>query len=62
MPYLLTVKKREANGKKIKSLRDQQIVPGVVYGPERKENVSIEMGEQTFSKLYSEAGESSLII
>jgi len=61
MPYSLKVKKREINGKKVKHLKDNFLIPGVVYGPERKENLLIEVQDQSLNKLYKQAGESSLI-
>lgn len=56
----LKVKKRETLGKKVKKLRQNGILPGVLYGPEVK-NLSLEMDLKEFEKVYKEAGESSLV-
>ncbi len=42
-------------------LRAVAMVPGVVYGGDRNESVSIAVKQTEFEKLYHEAGESSLI-
>jgi len=47
--------------KNVQSLRAQGIVPGVVYGPEVKENVNVALDLVKLEKIYSEAGENSLI-
>jgi len=56
----LKAKKRELAGEKVKKLRRQGILPGVLYGP-KIENISIELDLKEFEKIYKEAGESSLI-
>jgi len=53
-------KKREVLGKKVKNIKKQGILPGVVYGPEVK-SFPIEISAIEFKKLYAKAGESSLI-
>ena len=45
---------------KTEDLRKKSLVPGVVYGPERK-SVSVYFDSVKLEKLYSEAGESTLI-
>lgn len=42
-------------------LRLQGIVPGIIYGGDRKEPTSIVVKQSEFQKLYNEAGESSLV-
>jgi len=61
MPYSLKVKKREDKGKKNGSLRVNMKVPGVVYGPEVKENILVEIDERVLNKVYDDIGESGLI-
>ncbi|MDD5145267.1 MAG: 50S ribosomal protein L25 [Candidatus Pacebacteria bacterium] len=56
----LSVKTREILGKKTKTLRKKNIIPAVLYGPEVK-NISLDIDEKQFEKIFSEVGESSLI-
>ncbi|MCD6500460.1 50S ribosomal protein L25 [bacterium] len=56
----LEAKIREKLGRKTKSLRKQGFLPAVLYGPEIK-NLSLEVPEKEFEKIYKEAGESSII-
>ncbi|MFZ5364914.1 MAG: 50S ribosomal protein L25 [Patescibacteria group bacterium] len=51
MPYSLSVKKR-AGGESISDLLKKNIVPGVIYGPEVKENILIQISEQDLKKAY----------
>lgn len=51
---------RKTLGKKVKSLRKKDILPGVLYGPKIKPLV-LEIDLKEFEKIYKEAGESSLI-
>lgn len=55
----LTAKIRKDTGKKVKSLRDKGVLPGVLYGP-KVENTILEIDLKEFEKVYDEAGESSL--
>jgi large subunit ribosomal protein L25 len=57
---LIKAKKREKQGKQNESLRDEGILPAILYG-EGIKNVSIEVTEKEFEQAYKEAGESSLI-
>lgn len=41
-------------------LRDQGLIPGILYGPKTKA-ASVKIHEKEFQKIYEEAGESSLI-
>lgn len=59
--YNFSVKKREVLGKGVKKLRENKLVPGVVYGSELKDSISVEMDAVKMQKLYDQAGESSLI-
>src|SRR5581483_11885496 len=56
----LTAKTRTAFGKKTKLLKQQGLIPAIVYGPGHK-NVAIQIDEKEFKKVFSQAGESSLI-
>lgn len=56
----LNVKIREAKGKKTNQLRQAGIVPAEVYGPGEK-NLSLQVNEKEFMKVFKEAGESSLV-
>ncbi len=73
----LSAKIRKDFGKKVKTLRKKGILPGVLYGPEInsvksgksdekefrgvKTVLPLELDDKAFEKVYSEAGESSLI-
>ena len=57
----LKAKNRKDLGKKVKALREQGILPAVLYGPKIK-NLSIEIDFKEFENIYKEAGESSLIL
>jgi len=56
----LSSKIRKEVGKKVKSLRQQGILPAVLYGHKIK-NLNLELDLKEFEKIYSKAGESSLI-
>jgi len=56
----LSAKIRKTQGKKVKTLLEKGILPGVLYGPKIK-NENIEVDLKEFNKAYQEAGESTLI-
>lgn len=56
----LNAKIRKETGRKVMALLNTGKIPAVVYGPGEK-NASIEVDNQEFKKVLSEAGESSLI-
>jgi len=56
----LKAKIRKELGKKVKFLREKGIVPAVLYGP-KIENLSLEINQKEFEKVYTASGESSLI-
>ncbi len=56
----LSAKKRKELKKKVKSLREKGILPGVLYGP-GLENVPLEVDLKEFEKIFETTGESSLI-
>jgi len=57
----LSAKIRKEFGRKTKTLRKKGVLPGVLYGPEIKEALPLELDCKTFEKVYNTAGESSLI-
>jgi len=56
----LSAKKRKDIGKKVKKIREQGMLPGVLYGP-KIESQPLEIDLKEFEGVYREAGESSLI-
>jgi len=56
----LSAKIRKDFGKKVEKIRQEGILPAVLYGP-KTENISLEVDLKEFEKAYREAGESSLI-
>jgi large subunit ribosomal protein L25 len=56
----LIAKKRDILGKKVKALRRQGMLPGVVFG-KGMESIPITLDQKDFEKVYEEAGESTLI-
>ena len=56
----LLAQKRVLVGRKVTSLRKQDLLPGVLYGPKIK-NQALKVNEKDFEKIYKAAGESSLI-
>ena len=57
---VMSAQTRKLTGRKTNKLRKEGCVPGVVYGPKSK-NVSIKINEKDFKKVFSKAGESTLI-
>ena len=56
----LSAKTRNIFGKKTKAIKNQGLIPAVVYGPGVK-NASVEVEEKEFVKVFRKAGESSLV-
>lgn len=56
----LDAKIRKELKKKVKNLREKEILPSVLYGP-GLENLNLELDLKEFKKVYETAGESSLI-
>lgn len=56
----LSAKIREIQGKKVKTLRKEDILPAVLYGP-KIQNQILEVELKEFERIYKEAGESTLI-
>lgn len=57
----LEAKIRKIKKKKVKSLRRNKILPAVLYGSKIKDSLLLEVDEKEFEKVYSLAGESSLV-
>lgn len=60
MEYSLSAEKREILGKKVKSLRQNNSIPAVVYG-KGLETQHISLSLPVFTKLYAQAGTSTLV-
>lgn len=58
---LLKVQPREIKGKKVKTLRQQGLIPAVLYGGNEKENLFFSVKNGEFKKVWNEAGGSSVI-
>ena len=58
--FFLRTKKREIFGRKTKSLRAENLLPAILYGPKIK-NTPLVLDYKSFVKVFREAGESSLI-
>lgn len=56
----ISAKKRELKGKRVNELRKKGYIPAIVYGF-KVENKPIEVSEKDFKKVFSRAGESTLI-
>ena len=56
----LKAEKREITGSEVERLREQGVLPAILYGPEIK-NLNIQLDSKTFDKMYKEAGTSTLI-
>jgi large subunit ribosomal protein L25 len=56
----LKADKREVFGKKVKSLRAKGLLPGNVFG-KKIDSYAVQISYDDFSKVYKEAGETSLI-
>ena len=57
---ILMAEPRTVHGKKVKRLRREGLVPGVVYGPVMKETVSVAVDGRVFSKFYMAHGHSTI--
>lgn len=56
----LNAAKREVLGRKVKRLRKQGVLPGNIFGNDKK-SVSVSVNQKEFEKVYKEAGETGLI-
>ncbi|HVL26480.1 MAG TPA: 50S ribosomal protein L25 [Thermomicrobiales bacterium] len=57
---ILMAEPRTIHGKKVKRLRREGLVPGVVYGPVVNETVSVSVSSRVFSKFYMNHGHSTI--
>jgi large subunit ribosomal protein L25 len=58
--YLLKAKSRDITGKEVNQLREKDLIPAVLYGPDI-ENKNLTVNKNEFWKIYNQAGSSSLI-
>ncbi len=58
---VLRAEPRSILGKKVKQLRRQGLIPGVVYGPVISDPISVSVDQRTFSKFYSAHGHATLL-
>lgn len=56
----LKAKSREVTGKKVKKLRNKDLIPCVVYGHEIKKPLPVEVNYLEFKKVFDEVGESTI--
>jgi len=61
MIYDLDAIIRKELKKNVQALRAKSLVPGVIYGPEVKENINVAIDAVKLEKVFNEAGENSLI-
>lgn len=57
---ILMAEPRTVHGKKVKRLRREGLVPGVVYGPVVDETVSVSVSSRDFGKFYMKHGHSTI--
>lgn len=60
MTTMLSIEKREATGKKVRTLRTAGKLPAVLYGP-KEPSTPVSISEKDFLKAWKEAGESTVI-
>ena len=58
---ILRAEPREIHGKKVKRLRREGLVPGVVYGPVVSETVSVSVNRREFERFFSRNGHSTIV-
>lgn len=57
---VLMAEPREVHGKKVKTLRRQGLIPGVVYGPVVDGTVSVSVNSRDFNKFFMAHGHSTI--
>lgn len=57
---ILRAEPRDVHGKKVKRLRREGLVPGVVYGPVVDNTVSVSVNRRDFDKFYQRTGHSTV--
>jgi len=60
LQFSLKAKKREVIGKKNQAQREKGLIPAVLYG-QKTDNLNLFVDDQEFSKIFQQAGESTLI-
>ena len=60
MQIILTAKKRNILGKPVGKLRNQNVLPGVVYGHDLA-STPLEVNEKEFKQAFKQAGENTLV-
>ncbi|MBA3276738.1 MAG: 50S ribosomal protein L25 [Chloroflexia bacterium] len=58
---ILRAEPREIHGKKVKRLRREGLVPGVVYGPVVSNTVSVSVNRREFERFFSRNGHSTIV-
>jgi large subunit ribosomal protein L25 len=58
---ILRAEPRTVLGKKVKRLRREGLVPGVVYGPVLNETVSVSVNRRDFEKFFARNGHSTIV-
>ncbi len=61
MAITLQAQPRTVSGKKVASLRQESMIPAILYGFGQKESQNIAVNYQAFEKVYNEAGESQVV-
>lgn len=57
---ILMAEPRDVHGKKVKTLRRQGLIPGVVYGPVVDGTVSVSVNDREFNKFFMAHGHSTI--
>lgn len=57
----LQARSRDVFGKKLHTMRKTGLIPGILYGKQVGEPIPVFVGKLDFSKIFKEAGESTLI-
>jgi large subunit ribosomal protein L25 len=58
---ILRAEPRTVLGKKVKRLRREGLIPGVVYGPVLNETVSVSVNRRDFEKFFARNGHSTIV-
>jgi large subunit ribosomal protein L25 len=58
---ILRAEPREIHGKKVKRLRREGLVPGVVYGPVVTDTVSVSVNRRDFERFFTRNGHSTIV-
>lgn len=56
----LTLSKRDLTGKKVKSMRNNGMVPASIYGP-KQNSLNLQLDEKEFANVFKKAGYNNLI-